>query len=276
MQLTHAQWLASAETLAQECRDEWDLELDDPYEAGAAGYVVGARLPEGTRAVLKLIFPHHESEHEAAALELWDGDGAVRLLAHDRERWAMLLERCEPGTKLCEAVDAETALEVVIDLLPRLWKAAGPPFRSLADEAAWWLSYLPRQWEESGRRVERRLLEEAVSAIEELAPTQGEQVLVNQDLHAENVLAAEREPWLAIDPKPLVGEREFALASLVRASELGHGRREVLRRLDRLTSELGLDRERARRWTIAQTLAWAYDSEWDEPHLEVVRWLVDA
>ena len=67
----------------------------------------------------------------------------------------------------------------------------------------------------------------------------------------------QREPWLAIDPKPLTGEREFAVAPIVRSTELGHSRRAVLRRLDRLTAELGLDRDRARGWTIGQTIAWA-------------------
>jgi streptomycin 6-kinase len=100
--------------------------------------------------------------------------------------------------------------------------------------------------------------------------------LVHQDLHAENVLAAQREPWLAIDPKPLVGEHEFGVAALVRAFELGHSRRDVVHRLDRLSSDLGLDRERVRGWTIGQTLAWAYESEWLANHLETVRWLVEA
>ena len=98
-------------------------------------------------------------------------------------------------------------------------------------------------------------------------------MLLHQDLHGDNVLAAQREPWLAIDPKPLTGEREFAVAPIVRSTELGHSRRAVLHRLDRLTAELGLDRDRARGWTIAQTIAWAIDGPGE--HLDVVRWLLD-
>ncbi len=79
-----------------------------------------------------------------------------------------------------------------------------------------------------------------------------------------------------IDPKPLAGEREFAVAPIVRSSELGHSKRDVLYRFDRLTSELGLDRERARGWTIAQTVAWASDSDYSTTHLETVRWLLEA
>jgi streptomycin 6-kinase len=225
--------------------------------------------------VLKVQTPHRESEHEAAALELWDGDGAVRLLAHDPERHALLLERCVPATPLA-SVGHEAALEVLVSLLPRLWKPAAAPFRSLAEEAAWWLVQLPRTWEEAGRQFERRLLDASLEALAELAPTQGEQVLLHQDLHGDNVLAAEREPWLVIDPKPLVGEREFAVAPIVRSVELGHSRRDVLYRLDRLTSELGLDRERARGWTIGQTIAWSVGSEYHETHVETARWLLEG
>ncbi len=237
----------------------------------ASELVAPAVAADGVEAVLKIQKPHRESEHEAAALELWDGDGAIRLLAHDPERHALLLERCVPGTSLAEAGE-DAALDVFVDLLLRLWKPAGAPFRPLADEAAWWVEYLPRQdWSAAPD-----LLEAALEALRDLPGTQGEQVLLHQDLHAENVLAAEREPWLAIDPKPLVGEREFGIAPVVRSFELGHSKRDVLYRFDRLTSELGLDRERARRWTIAQTVAWTSDSTYHGTHVETARWLLEA
>jgi streptomycin 6-kinase len=96
-------------------------------------------------------------------------------------------------------------------------------------------------------------------------------------LHADNVLAAEREPWLVIDPKPLAGEREFAIAPIVRGKELGHDARSLRRRLDRLTAELGLDRERARRWALAQAIAWSgLSSDVHPGHLDVARWLLEA
>jgi streptomycin 6-kinase len=101
-------------------------------------------------------------------------------------------------------------------------------------------------------------------------------VLLHQDLHGDNVLAAQREPWLVIDPKPLVGEREFAVAPIVRDYEFGHTARDVLHRLDRLTSELGLDRERARGWAIGQAIAWGVDSTRRQTHVETVRWLLEA
>ena len=237
--------------------ERWSLTVGEPYEQGVAGYTTRARLADGSPVVLKLVHPHRETEHEADALRAWDGDGAIRLLAQDGD--ALLLERCEPGTALSAAAP-EAALDVLIELLPRLWRPAGEPFHALADEAAWWFPKLPQT----------RLGDAAREAIDSLAGTQGEQVLLHQDLHGDNVLAAEREPWLVIDPKPLAGEREFAVAPIVRSWELGESKSDVLYRFDRLTSELGLDRERARGWTIAQTVAWS-NGEW---HDSVAGWLL--
>jgi len=274
-----AAWQQRLPRLVEECAKQWGLALEEPLSGGFASHVV----PAGD-VVLKIQWPHRESEHEAAALELWDGDGAIRLLAHDDERYALLLERCIPGTYLSE-LEPDAALEVLIDLLPRLWKPAGAPFRPLADEAAWWAGYLRDRWDAAGRPFEEELLDAASAAIDELPPTQGEQVLVNQDLHGDNVLAAEREPWLVIDPKPLAGEREFGLASIIRSFELGHGESAVVHRLDRLTAELGLDRERTRRWALAQTIAWSFGGEtiaWSsggelqDTHLQIARWLLQA
>lgn len=235
------------------------MTLGEPYVQGAAGYTVRAATADGTPVVLKIVQPHRESEHEADALVAWDGDGAIRLL--DDEGDALLLERCEPGSPLSR-LGRDAALDVLIGLLPRLWIPAGGPFHTLADEAAWWYPRLPRT----------RLGDAARDAIDALAHTQGEQVLLHQDLHGDNVLAAQREPWLAIDPKPLVGEREFAVAPIVRSFELGHTKRDVLYRLDRLTAELGLDRDRARGWTIAQTVAWS--SSASQPRGSVAEWLL--
>jgi streptomycin 6-kinase len=243
-----------SETLAAAVARDWGLRLGEPYPPGAAGYVVRAQLSDRTPAVLKLQHRHREDEQEADALEQWDGDGAVRLLARDDDRHALLLERCEPGTPLSEASDVDP-LGVLVELLPRLWKdPAG--FHTLTDEVAHWA-----------------LDGEVGELARELASTQGELVLVHQDLHGENVLAAEREPWLVIDPKPLAAEREFAVAPIVRSFELGHSKCEAVYRLDRLCAELGLDRERARGWTIVQTTAWSGGSDYIEEHMETVEWL---
>jgi streptomycin 6-kinase len=268
-------WLERLPQLTEECAAQWELELGPPFPYAHVSVSAPARLPDGEEAVLKICFPHPESEHEGDALRVWDGNGAVRLLAHDRERWTLLLERCRPGTPLREVAEG-TALAVFEGLLPRLWVPAASPFRSLAKEAAGWAASLEADWERAGRPFESKLLDAALAALAELPPTQGEQVLLHQDLHADNVLRAKREPWLVIDPKPLAGEREFSLAPIVRSFELGHSEGAVRGRLDRLSAELGLDRERVRGWAIAQTLAWSFNGEFSLEHGETARWLLDA
>ena len=250
--------------------------MGEPFGGGVASVLVApVRTREGEEAVLKVQEPHRESEHEADALRLWGGDGAVRLLDEEPDEHALLLERCVPGTPL-SAAGADTALDIFVELLPRLWKPAGLPFRSLTAEAAWWADSLEATWERFGRPFERRLLDAALEALQELPRSQGPQVLLHQDLHGDNVLAAQREPWLAIDPKPLAGEREFGVAPIVRSRELGHSRADVLGRFDRLVSDLSLDRERARGWTIGQTIAWSFEGDALRTHADVARWLVEA
>jgi streptomycin 6-kinase len=129
-------------------------------------------------------------------------------------------------------------------------------------------------FERSGRPFARRVLDIVVDTCVQLPGSTEEHVLLHQDLHGDNVLAAKRRPWLVIDPKPLIGERAFSVAPIVRSFELGATEHAVRRRLDRLTSELSLDRDRALRWTIAQTVAWAFDDGRAFPwHIAVAEWL---
>ena len=268
-------WVASLPGLLDEVADRWQLQVGDPFPDASASLTLRATRTDGMRVVLKLQYPHREAEQEAAALAQWAGAGAVCLLAHDPDRHALLLELCEPGTPLLE-LQQDEALDVLIELLPRLWQPADPSFTSLAAEAEHWALTLPQAWADAGRPFDRGLLDAALDAISVLAPTQGEPVLLHQDLHTGNVLRATREPWLVIDPKPLRGEREFGLAPIVRGAELGHNRDHVLRRLDRLSGELGVDRGRACGWAFVQTLAWSIDETevWQEM-IEVARWLRD-
>jgi streptomycin 6-kinase len=268
-------WLERLPEIVEACAEQWSLTLEAPFPLAGASLAIPATTREGRSAVLKVCFPHRESEHEAHALRAWDGNGAVRLLAHDPERWTLLIERCVPGRPLAGRPEPEV-LETLCALLPRLWLPGAPPFRELAEEALWWVSYLPHRWDAAGQPFERSLLDVAVEALQGLRATQGEQVLLHQDLHPGNVLSAEREPWLVIDPKPVLGEREFAIAPIVRAFELEQSARAVTARLDRLSGALGLDRDRARLWALGQTIAWSLDSEYHPDHVEIARLLLHA
>lgn len=259
-----ADWLASLPSIVELCAERWSLRVGAPFEDGNVALVLAVELEDGAPAVLKVGFSDVESEHEPDALRHWDGQGAARLLGYEESVRALLVERCMPGTQLWSVENEDEATRVAASVLRRIWRPApaGHRFRVLAGEAARWAVGLPVEWEELDGPFERWILDEAVAVCVELGPNQGEQVIVHQDFHGGNVLRAEREPWLAIDPKPLVGEREFDAASLLRDRRwllggVGDAAR-IRRRLDLLSSELGLDRERMRRWGIAHALAWGY------------------
>ncbi len=173
-------------------------------------------------------------------------------MARDDERRALLIERLRPGRQLWGLPDEE-ATEIAAGVLEQLWVPAGEPFRRLEDVASHWVEELPR------RQLDRKLVERAVSFLREAGPTQRESVLLHQDLHGGNVLFSERG-WLAIDAKPLVGEREFDVASLIR-DRRPTTKKQMERRLDYLVERLELDPERTRGWAIAHALAWNGDPD---------------
>lgn len=270
-------WLGTLPTWLAECTERWSLRLGPPFRYAYASLALPADLPDGTAAVLKLQYPDEDSRHEADALAQWNGDGAIRLLAHDPERRALLVERCQPGTPLHE-LPMDRALDAVTALLPRLWRPAGTPFTPLAEEAAGWIDRMPDNWERAGRPYERRMLDTALDLLTGLASSQGEQVLVNQDLHAGNVLAADREPWLAIDPKPLTGEREFSV--VVRWCAVGSW---VTRQRPSGTGWTGSPPSWG--WTASGPGVGRSDTRWPgastvrssfRTRSKVVRWLLDA
>ena len=257
-------WLAGLPELVAVCADTWSLILEDPIDT--PGSLV---IPAG-EVVLKVNAPSHfETDNEADALAAWSGDGAARLLDRDDERRALLLERCRPGTELWHA-DVDQ-IEVVAVLLPRLQIgiADAPPFTLLSDEADRWADEVPRRYTKAGTPFERTLLETALDVYRTV--DRSASWLVNQDLHGGNVLRATREPWLVIDPKPLVGERELEASGLLRNAD------DVSRWLDAL-AELGFDRERARGWGVAHNLAWAWDERrgWHPQHVEEARRILNA
>ena len=268
------EWLDRLPALARSCAEQWRLGLGAPLVGGNVALVVAATREDGTDAVLKISFPDEESEHEGDALAHWEGDGAVRVLERDVERRALLLERVSPGSPLWDVPDDEEATLAAASLLARLHGAAVGsvhPFRSLADAASRWAATIPADWIACGRPYERRLLDTAVDACRVLPLDRSGDCLLHQDFHGGNVLRSERGGWVAIDPKPLVGDPAFDAASLLRDRRWLLGTLDdagrIRRRLDVLADASGLDRERMRLWGIVHALAWGVSGRKVEPDL---------
>ncbi len=247
-----ADWVRTLACEAERLIGLWALSLDGEPTHGHCSVVIPVRTGTGDAAMLKIGFPDQESEHEHLALRRWGGHGAVRLLRADPHRHALLLERL-PGGDL-SAVAEDRACLVVAGLYRRLHVPAMPALRPLSAFVERWtadLAVLPR-----AAPGPRRLVEQAVALGGELCADRSvpDRVL-HTDLHYGNVLATAREPWLAIDPKPVNGDPHYEVAPMLwnRWDEIADDVREgVRRRFWTLVEAAGFDEDRARAWVTVR------------------------
>lgn len=209
------EWLAALPGVVDRIASEWELDFDDPYlPGGQCAWVAPARNPAGDKLALKVGWRHREAEHEAEALRHWDGHGAVRCVAtlSLEDTTVLLLERCVPGVQLKRCLPESEQDEVIAGLLRRMWARepqVGHPFGSLHAICERWAEEVELALERCGRGTDRGLARAGAAMLRELARTAERGALLCTDLHAENVLAAQREPWLVIDPKPFIGDPAF-------------------------------------------------------------------
>ncbi|GCD33320.1 hydroxyurea phosphotransferase [Streptomyces chrestomyceticus JCM 4735] len=203
-------WLDRLPAVVRSVQEEWDLRLGVPLHGGSCSWVAPVRLPDGGDAVLKVTWPHREAAGEAPALRAWDGSGAVRLLRHDRERYALLVERCTPGGELDDSpLPADERLLLAAGVLRELWAAPAPPdgeLERVADVCAEWAGMIEDRMARIRPGYDPGLVRLGARLLRELPATATREVVVHGDFNPGNVLSARRRPWLAIDPKSMVGD----------------------------------------------------------------------
>jgi streptomycin 6-kinase len=248
-----AVWLDRLPATVEYLVKQWSLTPGTVYYGSAScAWVASVTCADDTHAVLKLGLPHMEGRDEAHGLRFWNGEPAARLLMSDDKLGAMLIERCEPGTSLRERPESEQN-QVIASLLPRLWRTpnAPHPFRPLSALMEYWIAETVDRKEEW---PDAELVRDGLRLFAELPGTASEEVLLATDLHAGNVLRAQRQPWLVIDPKPFFGDPAYDLTQHLFNCSASlcadpHG---TIRRLADL---VGIDQERVRLWTFARAAA---------------------
>jgi streptomycin 6-kinase len=247
-----ADWAGALPRLLEELLADWDLTPAGPGLTGATAVVVPVDR-DGEPLALKVVWPHRVAAGEHLALRHWAGRGAVRLVAADPGRGALLLERLDPTCDLRDP-DIDTACAVIGGLLGRLHIPAPPNVRTLSSTVR---RHLPRLTDRED--VPRRIATRVAGLADDLLAEPGvDATLLHADLHFENVLAAEREPWLAIDPKPMAGHPAFEIQPVLRnrVDELGTGsafRWGIRRRVSVTCEAAGIDEELGRLWSIVHT-----------------------
>ena len=265
-------WLARLPGAIRELQVRWSLSLGAPFDGDevSCAWVAPVVRADGARAVLKLGMPHFEGAHEIQALRFWDGDPTVRLLEAEVDLNAMLLESCQPGTHLRELPEREQDV-IAAGLLRRLWRrpAAPHPFRPLSAMTAHWARETvaaSHKWPDAG------LVQEGLRLFDELSRPSVDDVLLATDLHAGNVLRAQREPWLVIDPKPFVGDRAYDATQ-----HLSNCKSRMLTApvatIQGFAGLLGVDDERVRLWMFARAAAEPRET-WDDDSFTLARLLM--
>ena len=250
-------WLAELPALVARIAADWRIEVGGPFfPGGATAWVAPARDHAGKDFALKVGWPHPEALHEADGLRTWGGVGAIRLYRADElaEATVLLLERCRPGTQLRASPPEEHDL-VIAGLLRRLWTEPPPGhrFRPLSDMCDYWVGRYEERSSAERSCLEAPLAEEGIRLLRELPRSGGDALLLHTDLHVGNVLAAEREPWLAIDPKPYVGDPAYDVTQhIFNGVFVEHADAGAL--ASRMARLLDLDLDRILRWLFARAV----------------------
>jgi streptomycin 6-kinase len=261
----HQAWLACLPDRVRELATRWAVTLASPFdtdETSAAWVAPGTRV-DGSHVVLKVALPHMEGRDEIAGLRFWNGNPTVRLIEADDGLSAMLIEQCRPGTALRSRPEEEQDT-IIASLLHRLWRqpSEGHGFRRLAEMTAFWATETTAdrdEWRDDG------LVAAGLELLRELPNTGGTAVLLATDLHAGNVLRAQREPWLVIDPKPFDGDPAYDATQHLfncRPRLLAHPAATI----DRFSDLLAVDAERVRLWMFARAAAEPRE-DWSDPEL---------
>ena len=247
-------WLVRLPGIIAKYEGLWSLKVTSPY-ALSYNYVGPAVRADGTEVVLKLGVPGKEIASEVEALRAYDGAACVRVFEVDIDAGVMVIERLTPGKQLWTLSDDEEATSIAADVIRRLRTPAplDREFQTVADWAASLGKHRNRLFGGTGP-FPCHLFEKAERLFAELIGSMGDSVLLHGDLHHDNILSAQREPWLAIDPKGVVGEAEYEVGAYLRNRLPARPRKLMARRVDQLVEALGCDRERIVAWALAQAV----------------------
>ena len=261
-------WVDRLPGMLFEIAQRWELKLSDPFLPLSYNYVAPVVCADGNQAVLKIGVPHTELSTEIEALRVFDGRGSVRLLKSDPERGLLLLERLVPSAPLSAIADDEKAMLIAVQVMKQLWRPPPDvhPFPTL-EEWATGFQRLRLEFDGGCGPFPPQLVEAAETLFRDLLASSSTPKLLHGDLHHGNILSAERQPWLALDPKGVIGEPAYEIGALLRNPmpqllDQIHPRETLSRRIDQFTEAFGFDRKRLIGWGLAQAVLsgwWSYE-----------------
>lgn len=258
-----ARWLADFDALVQYCERNWSFRVLAPYEL-SYNYVAPVVYADGTEAVLKLAVPGKELLTELEALRHYQGYGMACLLDADRDKGVLILERLKPGKTLHSLGHErdEEATAIAAGIMKKLHvpiKASHPELFPSVKDWSEGLKRLRQHYNGGTGTLSERMVEQAEHHFVELLNNAGQPLLLHGDLHHGNIIAAERESWLAIDPKGVIGEAEYGVIPFLLNHVPSNSRYETTeRRIDILTSLLQLDKRKVLAYGLSHSVLSAW------------------
>lgn len=255
------EWLERLPGILAACEERWGVRIGEPVGNLSFNYVAPAvRQADGAEVMVKVGLTD-EFPSQPEALRHFGGHGMVQLLAYDEQNAAMLMERLKPGTSLRVVEHDEQAISAATEVMRRIWKplpAGHYPFPTVAD---WGKGFarLRQQYDGGTGPFPPAIFDRAEKLYAELCASMAAPVLLHGDLHQDNILAAEREPWLAVDPKGVIGEPVYETGSILRnfwpdILSVANPKALMARRIDQMAAELGFAVERIYDWAFAQAV----------------------
>ena len=253
-------WLERLPSMLIEYEARWHMTIGVPVSNLSFNYVAPVVLADGTEAMLKTGLTD-EFPSQPEALKHFGGHGMTRLLAYDEQDEVMLMERLKPGLSLRTVKDDEAAISAAIQVMRQLWKPLPEqhyPFPTIQD---WGEGFarLRKMYDGGTGPFPAVIYDRAEKLYAELSASMSEGVLLHGDLHQDNILSAEREAWLAVDPKGVIGEPAYETGSILRnfwpdILTVPNPKRLMARRIDQFAAELGFERERIYSWAFSQAV----------------------
>lgn len=252
-------WLDRLPQIIKTFAERWSLSVQSPFGDLSFHYAAPAVRIDGTRAVLKLSPPFDdEALAEIEAVQAFSGRGMVRLLECDLHEGAMLLERLVPGRPLHTLQDDRAEMRIAAHLMRELWHPA-PPSHAFPSVADWGKGFQRHRAEHDGTAgpLPAAIFEHGERLYHELDASTTRRMLLHGDLHQGNILSATRRPWLAIDPKGVVGDPAYETGPLLLnlwedLYAVSDPEGVLARRVAWLADDLGMEHERVRQWGIAR------------------------
>jgi streptomycin 6-kinase len=279
------QLITNLPRLVDETSQRWGLKDVRPVPNLSYNFVASANRGEDN-VVLKIGVPGDELTSEMAALRLFNGEGACRLIDCDEEKGFLLLESLQPGVMLSTLEDDEAATHIAADLMFKIWRplesdsllsqepvSALQKFIKLSD----WFEGLKRlrvMFNGGTGPLSDKLVERVEQSAKDFFAENHKPVLMHGDFHHFNILSSERG-WLVIDPKGVIGPAAYEVGPLLMNpwGDLLNGNNYWLmteRRIDILHERLGFERERIREWGLAHAILSAWwsiedNTGWEYP-----------